>query len=206
MTERTCGHCGGRFAPHPRARVPTLYCSQSCRSKAQRERDKIRTPTYNADRLRRKKRPGVARRKLERAARGTAGRSPLVAGFCSECGSAFTVKGAWHRRCSPACQAKVKRGDRSNARANRRARERSAFVQRVYRKEIFERDGWRCQLCHKKVNKHLSAPHPMSASLDHIIPLARGGTHEPSNCQLAHLTCNSTKSDRAWNDQLRLAV
>ncbi|RTL27540.1 MAG: DNA cytosine methyltransferase [Rhodocyclaceae bacterium] len=27
MTERTCGHCGGRFAPHPRARVPTLYCS-----------------------------------------------------------------------------------------------------------------------------------------------------------------------------------
>jgi len=39
----------------------------------------------------------------------------------------------------------------------------------------------------------LKAPHPLSMSIDHIIPLSRGGTHEPDNVQLAHFICNSIK-------------
>ncbi|WP_354596069.1 HNH endonuclease signature motif containing protein [Streptomyces sp. JL1001] len=33
------------------------------------------------------------------------------------------------------------------------------------------------------------------ASVDHVVPRALGGTHEPSNLQLAHLYCNQVKSD-----------
>ncbi|MEV6398476.1 HNH endonuclease [Streptomyces sp. NPDC051907] len=36
----------------------------------------------------------------------------------------------------------------------------------------------------------------MSASLDHIIPLARQGDHTRINVQLAHLLCNLRKSDK----------
>lgn len=60
--------------------------------------------------------------------------------------------------------------------------------------EIFEACKWICQLCGQKVNKKLKFPNPMSPSLDHIIPLSKGGAHIESNCQLAHLSCNKKKN------------
>jgi 5-methylcytosine-specific restriction endonuclease McrA len=60
--------------------------------------------------------------------------------------------------------------------------------------EIYERDKWMCGLCGEPVNKELHHRDPMSPSLDHIIPLAKGGHHLRSNCQLAHLSCNKKKN------------
>jgi hypothetical protein len=37
-------------------------------------------------------------------------------------------------------------------------------------------------------------PRPLSASIDHIMPLAAGGTDEPGNLQIAHLYCNLHKN------------
>ncbi len=68
-----------------------------------------------------------------------------------------------------------------------------AYVAPVYLKKMYERDGWICQICREPVDPTLRYPDPMSASLDHIIPLARGGTHEPGNVQLAHWICNVKK-------------
>lgn len=87
---------------------------------------------------------------------------------------------------------------------NRRARKWNAFIEAINEKEIFLRDGWICQICKRRVNKRLSWPSPFSASLDHIIPLKKGGTHEAKNVQLAHLRCNLSKCDRAANDQMRM--
>ena len=61
---------------------------------------------------------------------------------------------------------------------------------------IYIRDKWICGICGKKVNKKLKYPHPMSPSLDHIIPLSKGGTHTRDNVQLSHLRCNLSKGDR----------
>jgi hypothetical protein len=63
--------------------------------------------------------------------------------------------------------------------------------------EIYERDGWRCGLCGATVDRTIVYPNPMSASLDHRMPIARGGGHTRDNVQLAHLGCNSRKRDRA---------
>lgn len=71
-----------------------------------------------------------------------------------------------------------------------RAAKQSATTERFSATEIFERDKWICQLCKRKVNRKLKHPHPLSASLDHIVPLSRGGAHERKNTHLAHLTCN----------------
>jgi len=77
----------------------------------------------------------------------------------------------------------------------RRIRKRGAMVAPVHRAHIIERDKGICKLCDEPIDLSLTVPHPMSLTLDHIIPLARGGTHEPSNVQLAHFICNSRKSD-----------
>lgn len=63
--------------------------------------------------------------------------------------------------------------------------------------EIAERDAWVCGLCKLPVDATLAYPDPMSKSLDHIVPLTRGGAHDPSNAQLAHLRCNVSKGNRA---------
>ena len=70
--------------------------------------------------------------------------------------------------------------------------------------KIAERDGWKCGICGKHVRGSLTYPHPLSKSLDHVIPLSRGGAHSPENAQLAHLRCNVRKGNRKANDQLAL--
>lgn len=50
-----------------------------------------------------------------------------------------------------------------------------------------------CALCGGELDASVSYPDPMSKSLDHIIPLARGGTHTLNNVQWAHLVCNLRK-------------
>lgn len=86
----------------------------------------------------------------------------------------------------------------------RRIRKVDVFMEKVSEKEIYLRDGGICQICKKRVSNKLRYPHPMSLSLDHIIPLAKSGTHESRNIQLVHLRCNLSKGDRAANDQLRM--
>lgn len=54
-----------------------------------------------------------------------------------------------------------------------------------------------CGICGKPVDFNLKFPNPMSPSIDHIIPVDRGGhPSDIDNLQLAHLCCNRSKSDK----------
>lgn len=79
---------------------------------------------------------------------------------------------------------------------SRRGRKRDAFVERVSPTEVFERDGWKCQLCGESVRPFVDPRHRLAPSLDHIVPLALGGKHERANVQCAHYGCNSAKQAR----------
>jgi 5-methylcytosine-specific restriction endonuclease McrA len=78
----------------------------------------------------------------------------------------------------------------------RRARKKGARVERVLVEVVAERDGYVCGICREAVDMGLAHPDPYSRSLDHIIPLARGGAHSYDNTQLAHLRCNVSKGAR----------
>lgn len=54
---------------------------------------------------------------------------------------------------------------------------------------VYKRDNGICQLCGKWVM-------PKHASIDHIIPLIKDGTHTWDNVQLSHIRCNLVKGDR----------
>lgn len=83
------------------------------------------------------------------------------------------------------------------------SRARREFVQMRERllPYIAGRDGGRCQICGKPVRARKG---PRRASVDHIVPLSRGGTNDLVNLQLAHLSCNLLKGNRRGGDQLLL--
>lgn len=88
----------------------------------------------------------------------------------------------------------------------RRALKHTTQVELINEKMVFIRDGWICQHCKKRVDKTLKYPDPMSRSLDHIVPLSKGGTHTYKNVQLAHFGCNTNKRHGilAQGEQLRM--
>lgn len=58
------------------------------------------------------------------------------------------------------------------------------------------RDGLDCGICKTPVDLSLEHPDPWSPSVDHVIPRAHGGSDDPTNLQVAHLTCNQNKHAR----------
>lgn len=78
-------------------------------------------------------------------------------------------------------------------RHRRRARKLAAFVENVSRATLMDRDSWMCGICGGLIDHEAKAPEPLSPSIDHIVPLARGGQHSYANTQAAHLGCNVRK-------------
>jgi 5-methylcytosine-specific restriction endonuclease McrA len=89
-------------------------------------------------------------------------------------------------------------------RRRRLRRARVPIVEHVDRAIVFARDQWICQLCHTRVPRTAKYPHPLSATIDHIIPISQGGEESYRNCVLAHFGCNSRKRNRSTVQQLRL--
>lgn len=123
-----------------------------------------------------------------------------VEGSCNECRRRF-VGVAGSRYCSADCHRKSSNRRKSEA---RRARTYGSFGSAVDRIKVFESDGYRCHLCGKKTDKRRAVPHPKAPTVDHIVPLSRGGVHEPSNCRTACFSCNVLKGNRGGGEQLLL--
>ena len=66
------------------------------------------------------------------------------------------------------------------------------------REEIFERDGWVCQLCDEPIDPTIRYEDDPGecATIDHVVPLSLGGDDTPANVQAAHGSCNYGKCNR----------
>jgi 5-methylcytosine-specific restriction endonuclease McrA len=131
--------------------------------------------------------------------------------ICAWCGETVKWSKGQKRFCSRECRVKhyfTKGNGRFNNRAStlrRRAAKVTPASELINPRDIYARDKWTCQLCQRRMNKRLRYPHSLSASIDHIVPLSKGGSHTWSNIQAAHLTCNLKKHTKSLG-QLRLAV
>ncbi len=82
--------------------------------------------------------------------------------------------------------------------ARRRARLRDAFVEAIDPTTVWERDIAVCGICGEWVSPPgTEAAEGRAFTLDHVMPLARGGTHEYRNVQAAHVSCNQRKQASA---------
>lgn len=88
--------------------------------------------------------------------------------------------------------------------ARRRALVAQARTDEVFAPvDVHTRDRWTCQLCREPIDPRIAWPHSKSPSIDHIIPLSRGGAHTMANVQSAHLGCNSSKGDKLLIEAIR---
>lgn len=116
------------------------------------------------------------------------------AGKCWTCEAPF-VSPHFEMTCGDECAEYRFRAVKSEHKHRRRARLRDAHVAAVNRQAIFRRDDWICWICKKHVDQLAGPQSDAAPSLDHVIPLANGGTHEPSNVRTAHRGCNSRRSN-----------
>ena len=86
----------------------------------------------------------------------------------------------------------------SNYRADQKGAHRANYERN--RKRVFATQT-HCGICGNPVDMELKPPHPLSPVVDHVIPIAKGGhPSDIENLQLAHWTCNRTKSDKLYKN------
>lgn len=171
----TCVVCGQEFP----GRVTARYCSQECRMEAKRRKAR------EYDKSRRQ-------------------RTLIVK--CRECGVVFVPEYGSKLRafCSDQCRRNY---NRRVGKATRRVRLRTnGPAVPIDPIAVFRRDKWRCQLCGVRTPRRLrGTTHDRAPELDHIVPLALGGTHTWDNVQCVCRKCNREKSAKVLG-QLRLAI
>nr|DAK85120.1 MAG TPA: HNH endonuclease [Caudoviricetes sp.] len=56
------------------------------------------------------------------------------------------------------------------------------------------------KLREKQREIHRKAPHRQSRTLEHLTPIARGGTHDIDNLDFAHWSCNASKGTKTLEE------
>lgn len=222
---KTCPVCAATIERGGRKGGPLpIYCSPQCKRTAQREREE-QDGRAEARRQRALKKAAQERaQRPPRHCQYCD--SPMTTTRRTQCGKPECVKRAKAermreymrtRRADPVLATKYLDYDRKAQRkrletvghwrtvyperaartdAERRMRERAAKVEDFAPREVYERDEWVCQLCRLPIDPAIAWPDSMSPSVDHVVPLAKGGDHSLANVQAAHLGCNSRKRDR----------
>lgn len=170
--EKSCDHCNKYFVSNIKAQ---RFCSDECRRVATLIRLKAK---WRAD-------------------------NPLPKNWnydCDECGVLVERsleqgprnKGAYGRFCA-ICTDK-----RKVARYRKKTARRQGVVKpgNIHYLEVFERDQGVCWLCNKVVDTTLPRVSKFGGTIDHVIPISRGGEDTLENCRLAHWICNNHKSNK----------
>lgn len=131
---------------------------------------------------------------------------------CDDCGAELNYESRHIKRCEP-CRKKRRNEWKKQAGKTPRKRCKKHGVPcdpSVKSRGVFERDGYRCQLCMRKCLRKFTivndVPHPLSPTVDHIVAISLGiKGHTWDNVQCACWECNVAKGARAIG-QLRLTL
>jgi 5-methylcytosine-specific restriction endonuclease McrA len=116
---------------------------------------------------------------------------------CKCCGSLF-IPGVRSSYCSVECAKRV-----ANNHKDRRLRGQAGKDWDITVPALVQRDNNTCYLCgglcdstdYRLTDEGYFIAGPMYPSVDHVIPVAKGGKHTWDNVKLSHLACNMKKRD-----------
>lgn len=118
---------------------------------------------------------------------------------CKECGGKYTTLMRGSRPASVYCSNRCARAEEKRQRRIReKDRTDTAVHGHITFREVYFRSGGCCYLCGQFAPRRLrGSAHWAEPTIDHVIPLNRGGVHSYENTKIAHRLCNSIKSDLA---------
>ncbi len=117
-----------------------------------------------------------------------------IACRCGHCDAAFLDFKGQHPNSYALCpDCKPRRRYRED---KERAERAGVAYEPIDRRRIFERDEYRCGLCGELTDRSARSSTPRFPTLDHIIPISRGGGHVEGNVQTACFECNWRKGDQ----------
>lgn len=130
---------------------------------------------------------------------------------CSLCGCKFTLNEYMEREgvdnvqfasyCSSKCRRKAERSRYLDVHGKHRLRAQkygTPYQSGITLEKLVKRDGLRCALCGELCDwndKSYGSCGPRYPTIDHLVPMSKGGAHEWNNVQVAHHMCNSMKGD-----------
>lgn len=184
--EERCVICGESFVPRRKGQV---ICSDKCRWRQQtinRYCNGLTGKAREEYKAQRRKEQADAQRKPK----------PIKTYYhrrCKVCGEWFSTMNPKQTTCSTECSKRAK-----NARKQHRIPKAQMIDKDITLEALYRRDSGVCYLCgglcdwddRDKEKNTVGASYP---SIDHIIPIARGGLHAWNNVRLAHFKCNQEK-------------
>jgi hypothetical protein len=167
---RPCQVCGTEFQT---AKKDQKNCSKECRAKA----DALRAIEQHKQRTRSKYPDGT---------RTTT---------CGWCGEKRTFKigesvvNAYHPACS-------KEAERTRYRVKTVKRQKHKNPNKISHEQVVRQHGSSCHICREQIDMSLPRTSKLGLTLDHVIPLSKGGTDTMDNLRPAHWLCNIKKSNK----------
>lgn len=198
---QSCAYCKAEWVgAHKRK-----YCSRECRERACRFAEN-RFCAFC-------KTPFTAKSRAAKCCSGSCAQnhrnSQRPMRSCTQCGGQFRKKSGINSAglfCCRECCFEWKRSHSGHAVSypvpvtngsthRRRAKKFGVRYEQINATSIYKRDKWMCGLCGTPVDRMAVHPQPEAATLDHIIPMSKGGAHTKDNVQCAHWRCNLMKSN-----------
>lgn len=197
LMDKKCKECGAKFTTNQKQQT---YCSRKCSERSEAKRQKERAT--------------IARLENWKA-------NPLV---CKQCGVYFVKKDGKQKYCSRECRCRWNNENKSRELLAKRDLKRyhtmmgnGHYDRSISVKSLVERAGLKCGICGEftDMGDHYFKNGTFIAgenypSVDHILPISKGGTHTWDNVQLAHRRCNTKKKDKlsykSKNGQLKFSI
>jgi 5-methylcytosine-specific restriction endonuclease McrA len=186
MADRTCARCSGPLPAH--AQTNRIYCSKRCVAASYRASGRgtpVERQREYAAAYRTRQRAALLQERPERS--------------CEECGAEIPAEARADRRyCSRRCinRAAMRNAPEQKLAANRRRRAR---IRSADSPGVLERD-W-CRLVERYRGSCAYCGQREQLTMDHVVPISRGGRHAIGNVLPACFPCNASKRDdflAAW--------
>lgn len=196
---RTCSQCGDEFGAARKQTTEVTFCSEPCQltymtAECGEKRAESCRRTHYA-RYSNELVPYVKPKRKRKPPVEVKGTGTWKSCTCRICASPYVTKNT-DVTCSEECAETYRRTVARMHKATRRARMKQAFVEPVNPRIVYARSDYKCHLCGEPLRMDLTAPEWLAPTVDHVIPLAKGGKHSYSNTKAAHFICNARKGDR----------
>lgn len=97
------------------------------------------------------------------------------------------------KRYHPDCAKKSQQANYRKKTVKRQGIVKPAYI---WHELVLETYGFICYLCDSPIDMKLPRTSKRGATIDHVVPISRGGADELENLRLVHWECNNRKSNK----------